>query len=130
MGVLWGSIGVVIRQVDVPATVIVWSRLVFAIPALGWFVHRHESRPWSWHPNRLVLLNGLILAVHWTTFVAALQRAPIGTVLLIPYLAPVRLTALAPRVLGERLDLRLVTALVLGIGGVALIAAPSMNSSS
>jgi drug/metabolite transporter (DMT)-like permease len=130
MGLLWGSMGVVIRQVDVPAVAIVWSRLVFAAPALAWFVRRHDLSRWSWRPSRLVLLNGLILAVHWTTFVAALQRAPIGTVLLITYLAPVGIAALAPRVLGERLGIRLVVALVLGVGGVALIAAPSMNGST
>jgi drug/metabolite transporter (DMT)-like permease len=130
MGLLWGSMGVVIRQVEVPAVAVVWSRLVFAAPVLAWFVCRHDSRPWSWRPSRLVLLNGLILAVHWTTFVAALQRAPIGTVLLITYLAPVGIAALAPRVLGERIGVRLVVALALGVGGVGFIAAPSMDGSS
>jgi drug/metabolite transporter (DMT)-like permease len=127
---LWAQMGVVIRQVEVPAVAVVWSRLVFAAPALAWFVRRHDTRPRRWHPSRLVLLNGLILAVHWTTFVAALQRAPIGTVLLITYLAPVGIAALAPRVLGERVSLRLVVALALGVGGVAFIAAPSLDGSS
>lgn len=130
MGLLWGSMGVVIRQVDAPAVAVVWCRLVFAAPVLAWFVRRRDSRAWPFRPSRLVLLNGLLLAVHWTTFVAALQRAPIGTVLLITYLAPVGIAALAPRFLGERIGIRLVGALALGVGGVILIAMPSVEASA
>ena len=35
LGVLVGSMGLVIRQVDLPAVVVVWGRLAFAIPPLG-----------------------------------------------------------------------------------------------
>jgi drug/metabolite transporter (DMT)-like permease len=85
--------------------------------------------PWTWHPNRRLLLNGIVLAAHWVTFIAALQRAPIGTVLLITYLAPVGIAALAPAVLGEVVPVRTKVALGVAIGGIALIALPAMNGS-
>jgi len=130
MALLWGSIGVVIRQVDLPAVPIVWGRVVLAAPALAWFVARRTPGRWRWRPTRLMVADGVLLAIHWTTFVAALQRAPIGTVLLITYLAPVGIAALAPVTLHETVSLRIALALGLGVGGVALIALPSIDSSS
>ena len=130
MALLWGSIGVVVREVDLPAVAIVWSRVVLAAPALAWFVARRTPGRWRWRPTRLLLADGVLLAIHWTTFVAALQRAPIGTVLLITYLAPVGIAALAPLTLHETITRRTVVALGLGVVGVGLIALPSLDSSS
>jgi drug/metabolite transporter (DMT)-like permease len=130
LGVLVGSMGLVIRQVDLPAVVVVWGRLAFAIPPLAVFVALRGDGSWRWRPTRKLVVSSLVLAVHWTALVAALQRAPIGTVLLITYLAPVGIAALAPRVLGERVSVRLAVALGLGVGGVALIAIPSIGGSN
>jgi drug/metabolite transporter (DMT)-like permease len=130
LGVFVGSMGLVIRQLDVPAVVIVWSRLVFAIPPLALFVNHRGDGSWTWHPNRKLVASGLVLAVHWTALVSALQRAPIGTVLLITYLAPVGIAALAPRILGEHVGSRVIVALALGVVGVALIAVPSIDGST
>ena len=129
MGMLWGSIGVVVRQVELPAVAVVWSRLVFALPVLAWFVLRRQGRVLR-RPSGMLFANGAILALHWAAFVAALQRAPIGTVLLITYLAPVGIAALAPKVLGEQVTRNVILAIALGVGGVALIALPSLDGSS
>ena len=45
------------------------------------------------------------------------RRAPIGTVLLITFLAPVLIAVAAPILLGERVDRRTVAGLVLGLAG-------------
>jgi drug/metabolite transporter (DMT)-like permease len=131
LAVFVGSMGVVVRQVDAPAVVLVWARALFAIPPLAWFVARQRRvasrvRP----PTRLLLLNGVVLSLHWTALIAAFQRAPIGTVLLITYLSPVGIAALAPKVLGEHVPLRSMLALALSVVGVAAIAIPSIDSSS
>jgi drug/metabolite transporter (DMT)-like permease len=130
LGVLVGSMGLVVRQVDLPAVVVVWGRLVFAIPPLAVFVAFRGDGSWTWRPGRKLVVSSLVLAVHWTALVAALQRAPIGTVLLITYLAPVGIAALAPRVLGEHVTARMAVALGLGVAGVALIAIPSIGGSN
>jgi drug/metabolite transporter (DMT)-like permease len=122
-----GSMGVVIRQVDLPPVAIVWARLVFAIPPLATVVATRYRRQWVWRPPPMMLMSGCVLAVHWTALVAAVQRAPIGTVLLITYLAPIGIAALAPRVLGERVTPRTGVAVGVGVIGVALIAVPSMS---
>jgi drug/metabolite transporter (DMT)-like permease len=130
VAVLWGSVGVVVRHIDLPAVAIVSARIWVGAPAVALFVARRPSTvPWTWHPNRRLLLNGVVLAAHWVSFIAALQRAPIGTVLLLTYLAPVGIAALAPAVLGEIVPVRTKVALAVAIAGIALIALPAMNGS-
>lgn len=126
VAVSWGSVGVFVREVDLPAVVIVASRAGIAALALGaWLRARADRLPGAGflrHEPRRTLLNGVVLAVHWVTFIAALQRAPIGNVLLVIYLAPVGIAVLAPRVLGERVPVRTVVALALAVAGVAFVA--------
>jgi drug/metabolite transporter (DMT)-like permease len=81
-------------------------------------------------PSRLLLLNGVVLAAHWVSFIAALQRAPIGTVLLITYLAPVGIAAFAPAYLGEVVPARTKLALAVALSGIVLIALPAMDGTS
>lgn len=131
VALLWGSVGVVIRQVDLPAVALVSARIWIAAPAVALFIMRSERESaWSWSLTPRLALNGVILAAHWVTFIAALQRAPIGTVLLITYLAPVGIAAFAPAVLGELVPTRTKVALAVAVSGIALIAVPAMDGSS
>jgi drug/metabolite transporter (DMT)-like permease len=128
---LWGSVGVVVRQVDLPAVALVSARIWIAAPALVLFLRRTEGATgWTWRPSRRLVLNGVVLAAHWVCFIAALQRAPIGTVLLITYLAPVGIAAFAPAFLGEQVPARTKVALGVAVSGIALIAAPAMDGTS
>ena len=131
VALLWGSVGVVIRQVDLPAVALVSARIWIAAPAVALFITRTQRQtPWSWTLTPRLVVNGVILAAHWVTFIAALQRAPIGTVLLITYLAPIGIAALAPAVLGEVVPTRTKVALAVAVVGIALIAVPAMDGSS
>ena len=128
---LWGSVGVVIRQVELPAVALVSARIWLAAPALALFVRaRQRGTITVGRPTGLLLANGVVLAAHWVSFIAALQRAPIGTVLLITYLAPIGIAALAPAVLGEVVSPRTKLALGVALGGIVLIAAPTLGGSS
>jgi len=69
-----------------------------------------------------------MLAVHWLALFAAYHRAPAGTVILIVYLAPIGVAALAPRLLGESTDARTIVALAGATAGFALIAVPTVRS--
>lgn len=132
VAVAWGSVGVFVREIDLPAVVIVAFRAGLAAAALGLWLGRRPARlpgeAFLRHRPARTLLNGVVLAVHWVTFIAALQRAPIGNVLLVVYLAPVGVAVLAPRVLGERVPLRTVVALALAVGGIALVASQTATA--
>jgi drug/metabolite transporter (DMT)-like permease len=73
-------------------------------------------------------LTAVALGCHWLALFAAYKRAPAGTVILIVYLAPIGVAALAPRLLGERLGRRTIGALAAAVAGFALLAAPTVHS--
>jgi drug/metabolite transporter (DMT)-like permease len=81
-------------------------------------------KPWS------CVTAGAVLAVHWITLFAAYKRAPAGTVILVVYLAPVGIAAIAPRVLGEALPARTLAALGVAVTGFALVAWPAVGAAS
>jgi drug/metabolite transporter (DMT)-like permease len=136
VALVWGTVGVLVRWVDLPAVAVVWSRV--AIGALGlaaWSrwratratddaVERLEPPASERLPVWVLPATGLVLTAHWVSLFAAYRLAPIGTVLLITYLAPVIVTAAAPRVLGERSTPTIRWALVVGVIGTALVAGP------
>lgn len=123
---LWGTIGVIVRHVDLPAVAIVASRVWLAAAALGiWLAVRPvPGAPLLRHRPARTLAAGAVLAGHWVALVEALQRAPIGTVLLITYLSPVLVAVAAPRALGEVVGRTTVVALALGVAGTALVVLP------
>jgi drug/metabolite transporter (DMT)-like permease len=134
VAVVWGSIGVLVRWVDLPAAAVVFGRVAIAALALGaWLALHHDTVPgapvFRHRPVRTVA-TGALLAGHWVALFAAYQRAPIGTVLLITYLAPVGIALTAPRALGETVGRRTIAALVLAVAGTALIVGPGADGAS
>lgn len=81
----------------------------------------------SVQPVRCVL-SAVVLGAHWLALFAAYKRAPAGTVILIVYLAPIGVAALAPRLLGEQLGHATVAALAAAVAGFALLAGPTVHS--
>src|SRR3954452_9020808 len=129
----WGTIPLVVRNVDLPAAAIVSVRLWVAALGLGavlWFrrgtAMAAGPRLLSFRPA-LCCTAAATLAVHWFCLFAAYQRAPAGTVILIVYLAPVGIAAVAHRFLGELLTPRTLVALVLAAAGFVLVAAPTVG---
>ena len=143
----WGTIPVLAGKVDLPSTLIVAIRLWTAAICLGAVlaVQRTKGQRTSMdqggsalgapRPARLLsmrplrcALTAVTLGCHWLALFAAYKRAPAGTVILIVYLAPLGVAALAPRLLGERLGRRTIGALVAAVAGFALLAAPTVHS--
>lgn len=127
----WGTIPLILREVDVAPSTIAFARVFVAAVGLGVVLllqpgEREFPRPYSVAPARC-LANGALLAVHWFTMFVAFDRAPAGTVILIIFLAPVGVAAIAPRLLGEHLSTAVVAAVALGLVGVALIAGPALG---
>jgi drug/metabolite transporter (DMT)-like permease len=134
----WGTIPVLAGLVHLPSALIVASRLWTAAICLGgavWWRRRRDRRLsrvampalFSFRPARCACVAG-VLAVHWLALFAAYHRAPAGTVILIVYLAPIGVAAVAPRLLGERLGRRTIAALVAATAGFALVAGPTVRS--
>ena len=126
----WGSIGLVVREIDLSAVTLVTFRVGIATLAIGaWLLVRpdRDGRRIVVHLPGRTVLQGVMLAVHWVLFFAALQRAPVGLVTLLVYLAPVLVAVLAPILLSEPLTRRVVVALVLALGGSVLLLGPGTD---
>ena len=132
---LWGTVPLIVRNVDVPAAAIVAARFWFAAIALGVVLlwERRTGRVsgppvWSVMRGRCIAVC-VVLAIHWMCEVAAYQRAPVGTALFIIFLAPVGIAALAPRILGEKIDRRTLAALGLAVMGFAIMSGRALDVS-
>ena len=131
---LWGTVPLIVRTVHVPSAAIVAARFWFAALALGAVLlwERRRGRPsgppvWSVHRGRCAAVC-VVLAVHWMCEIAAYQRAPVGTVLFIIFLAPVGIAATAPRILHERIDRRTLFALGLAVAGFAVMSGRALDA--
>ncbi len=98
-----------------PAPGVAWLRTVgAALVLLAW------RRPWrgQWDRQRLLLVAafGTALAAMNLSFYLAIERLPVGTAVAIEFLGPIVVAAAGSR------SRRQVTALVLAIGGIALLA--------
>jgi drug/metabolite transporter (DMT)-like permease len=133
VAVAWGAIGLIVRAVDLPAAAIVGARCTIAAVTLGIFFAVRKRvgildrlvGDTNGRASPLLLVGlGVLLGVHWLCLVSAQQRAPLGTVLFITYLAPVVVAALASRVVDEHVPARTVAALAVAVVGIALLARP------
>ncbi|MFG1602680.1 DMT family transporter [Actinoplanes sp. NPDC049265] len=128
VALVWGTSGAIVRLLPLPAAEIACLRAAFGAVTLGlWFLMRR--RPFDWSAARpslpSLLVSGLLLAAHWLTYVMALQRAPIGTVLTGIYMAPILIAVFARRALSEQLTRLGWTAVLLSVLGSAMVLRPT-----
>ena len=131
-GLVWGSIGVLVKKSPVAAPVIVFFRLALgAAVVVGWYALRRRLGDLRLRGRRLLLVgSGLTLAIHWTFFFLAYKRLSVASVILIVYVAPVFMALLAPAILDERLERRTIVSLVLSLVGIGLISVPAAHGHS
>ncbi|MDF1594739.1 MAG: DMT family transporter [Acidimicrobiia bacterium] len=120
----WGTIPLIVRTVDLPAEQLVAARLwLGALPLLIWVVARRQHHLPAADRARVLTL-GVVLAAHWAAFFWSLKTTTVAIALVLVYLAPVLLAALAPRILGEHTDKRTWVAVAMALLGVVLVARP------
>lgn len=126
-GLVWGSIGVIVKEVTLEAPVIVFFRVAVATTAVvAFFALRGRLADLRLRDRRgLLLADGILLAVHWALFFEAYKRLSVATTILVVYVAPVLVAAAAPRFADERIEARTVGSLALSVAGMALITVPA-----
>ncbi|HVF75931.1 MAG TPA: EamA family transporter [Acidimicrobiales bacterium] len=124
--VLWGTIPLLVRKVEVPTVALVFSRVGIAAVGLGVLLAVRRRRLTGLPAGRSALAAAL-LAVHWSAQFAAYRRLPVAVVILVIYLSPVGMAVLARRLLGERVERRTAGALGIALVGFVVIAAPEVE---
>ena len=121
LALVWGVIGIVVREVDLPAMVIVFFRVALSAAVVACALVVIGRRAWLRPPRAGVFAAGVALAVHWSLYFAAIQRTSVASAVLITYAAPIFMALLARVVLDERVPRRSVMALAVSVAGVLLI---------
>jgi drug/metabolite transporter (DMT)-like permease len=123
-----GSIGVMVTYADMPATMLLCLRMVFAAAALGVVVlatgsWRDLRRPGA--PLRVIGIS-VALALNLILYFLAIRGAGVAVAIFLSYLAPVYLAFVAPRILKEPTERIVYVALTVGLAGMALILVPGL----
>lgn len=128
-GLIWGLIPVFLRLSDGSTTVKIWTRvLAAAVVMFGYMALRGrvgEIRKLGRQRILMVMSQGVILGVNWMFFLNALDGAgSVALAELLGYTSPVLVALLAPMVLKERFDARVLISIALAIAGFTTMLAP------
>lgn len=128
VGVVWGTIPLVIRASDGASIVKVFYRVIFAgITILTWMALTGRLRQLTglgWPKVRQLLAQGALLTVNWVLFLTALDWTKVAVAELLAYTGPVFVAFLAPFVTGERFERRILIPLALALTGIVVIMVP------
>ncbi len=117
----WGFIGIIVRELDLPAMAIVFFRVSLAsvsvIAGLLIAGRRDLLRP----PPAPVIALGVLLAIHWSLYFAAIKQTSVASAVLITYAAPIFMALLAPLVLREHVPRISIVALAVSMVGITAI---------
>jgi drug/metabolite transporter (DMT)-like permease len=126
---IWGSVGVIVRGIDLPVMVLTLYRVIFASLAIYLYIastKNHSILKVGQNIYRLVLM-GVILTVNWVAFFYAIKLTTVANASLLTYTAPILVAILAPVFLKERLERITIITLGISLAGVFLIAWPSVG---
>ncbi|MFW5786696.1 MAG: DMT family transporter [Halanaerobiales bacterium] len=120
---IWGSVGVLARYIQLTSMEIVFYRVLFAFVFLLIYTLNHGNFSFSQVKKRWpsALLVGIILALNWLFFFRAVKITSIASATLSYYTSPLILTVLSLLFLGEKINKKIIIALILGFSGLFLM---------
>ena len=121
-GALWGLYWIPVRHLEDRGVGVVWMTLGVFLVALAMFVPvlvRHPPARAVFTPRMLV--TGLLTGGSFVLYSVSIVLTEVVTTILLFYLSPVWATVLGRLLLGERLTVSRLAALVLGLGGLWVV---------
>lgn len=121
---IWGSLGLFVRGIPLPSSVIANFRgiigLLFLLMVMG--IKRLRFQRSAIRRNALYLgLSGLMLGFNWILLFESYRFTTIAAATLCYYLAPIIVVALSPLVFGETLSGRKLLCVLAALGGMVLV---------
>jgi len=123
-----GSIGTMVSYATMPASMLLVVRMAFATLALGGVVLPRRLLATLRAPGVPVRVLGIsaTLAVNLLLYFLAIKETGVAVAIFLSYLAPVYLAVVAPLVFHERTEPAVYVALLVSLGGMALILVPGL----
>jgi drug/metabolite transporter (DMT)-like permease len=124
----WGSLGALVRMTSMPESALIVARMVIGALLVGAVFARRPMLDELRDRRTLarLLLMGAFSASTLLFFFIALRLAGVAIGMFLLFTAPVYVSLVAPRLLGERPDRVVYPALALSVAGMAAILVPSM----
>ncbi len=126
-GAIWGSIGVIVREIPLPVHQVVFGRVLLGSLLLFAYGAITGEARWPERAPLLLLGSGVLLALNWLALFTAFRRVPVAVAILVAYIAPVLVAAIARPALGERVSSASAAALGASLLGIGLVAAPALR---
>jgi len=126
---VWGSVGVLVRTTDMPASALIVARMSIAAAVVAAVFARRpmlaELR--DRRLLRLLAAMGAFSAATLLMFFIALRLTDVAIAMFLLFTGPVYVALLAPRVLGERPDRVVYPAVAVALGGMAVMLLPGLT---
>jgi drug/metabolite transporter (DMT)-like permease len=117
----WGLIGIIVREVDLPPLTIVFFRVALSAAAVALILVVAGRADLLRPPPRAVIALGVLLAIHWSLYFAAIKETSVASAVLITYAAPIFMAMLAPLLIREHVPAVSIAALGVSMVGIAVI---------
>jgi len=127
--IIWGSLGIFVRVINLPITEIVFFRVIFAASAV-FVVLVAQKRLFQLKlkgHRGLMILRGAGLTINWLMFFCAIRFTTIANAVLLTYTAPVFIVLWSPMFLKEKTESKTVFSLILSMVGITLIVFPGLK---
>lgn len=127
---LWGSIGVFTRYINVSPIILAFLRAIIAIPVLYTFHRLYKNQSES-NIKKLIpfVISGGILGLAWLCLFTAFKNTSISIAVLAYNMCPVYVLISAPIILKERLNRIQIMTIIGAFAGLLIIVSNALNSS-
>lgn len=128
--IIWGSIGLFVRNISLPSIDIAFLRAIIAslfLVFIKLFSKKHISNI-NLNDLGLLIISGIIIALNWLLLFQSYKYTTIAIATLCYYTAPVFVIILSPFVLKENFTFKKLLSVLISLSGLALII--SQNTSA
>jgi drug/metabolite transporter (DMT)-like permease len=122
---------ILVQEAQTDAPTVVWLRMALAVGLLApWALPQLRNGAVGGTRRDLVLtvLAGALLAVHFLTWTASLADTSVAASVLLVSLHPLVVAPLGARILGDRVDSRIIAGIALAIGGTVITCAGAFGA--
>lgn len=119
---LWGFTAILGKLISLPALELVWWRMTIVVAVLlAWPRVRRELRHTDRHSIAIFAGIGIVVALHWLTFYAAIKLSNASVAVTCMAIGPIFMAFTEPWIARRRFDLRELVVGVAALPGVALV---------
>ena len=130
---IFGTIGIFVRYIPLPSSIIALARAVIGVLFLIFFmIIRGKKVKWNDIRNNLFLLilSGVLIGINWILLFESYRYTTVATATLCYYLAPVFVIVLSPFILREKITARKILCVLIALIGMFFVSGVSTSGIS